>query len=361
MKRKKKKNNKKAPGGAFLKLWETSKYFLLLGAVGICFFWVWQAALLREEINFAILKVKKSSPLSLSQNLKERLVDGVWVEKGQENLAPVAVVVENAVDARPLAGLEKASLVIEAPVEGGITRYLLLFAGEEAAKIGPVRSARPYFIDWAEELRALFAHVGGSPEALRTIKARNGQGIFDLDQYFWSQYYWRTPRRPRPHNVYTSTQLLRKAQERRGLKQGKFSPWLFKDDNPSGEGVGLVCDFSFPQYKVEWRYNSQDNFYYRYLAGKPHLAESGAEIKAKNVVFLETSIVSLDAEDRKKIKTTGSGLANIFLDCRVIQGRWQRKSLSTRTRFYQEDGEEIAFNRGPIWIEVGEKGVCKIE
>ena len=119
---------------------------------------------------------------------KVRAIDGVLIDESEEDAYPMAVTIENNEKARPQSGLDQANLVIEAPVEGGITRFLAIFAdNQEVKSIGPIRSARSYFLDWAQEFDALYSHVGGSPEALKTIK--NNYQIYNLNQYFQSKYY----------------------------------------------------------------------------------------------------------------------------------------------------------------------------
>ena len=120
-------------------------------------------------------------------NLVPRRIDGVLVQEDESNLYPTAIIIENLTAARPQSGLDKAQIVYEALAEGGITRFLAIYARghtAEVPQIGPVRSARPYYIDWVEELGAMFVHIGGSPQALTEINKRD---IFDLNQFFNSQ------------------------------------------------------------------------------------------------------------------------------------------------------------------------------
>ena len=95
-----------------------------------------------------------------------RPLDGLMVKPEIASLRPYAVMIDNLAAARPQFGLSAASLVYEAPAEGGITRYLAIFSADQtSSQIGPVRSARAYFLNWAKELGATYVHVGGSPEA----------------------------------------------------------------------------------------------------------------------------------------------------------------------------------------------------
>src|SRR5581483_1401572 len=116
---------------------------------------------------------------------------------------PFAVVVENHPDARPQSGLSQADVVYEALAEGGITRFLAIFQSQDVKSIGPVRSARTYFNDWAQEWGAVYAHVGGNSDALALIKA-GIPGVSDADQFFNDPYFTRISSRRPPHNTYTS-------------------------------------------------------------------------------------------------------------------------------------------------------------
>ncbi|MEA2065055.1 MAG: DUF3048 domain-containing protein [Patescibacteria group bacterium] len=287
---------------------------------------------------------------------KERAIDGILVKEDSFDFYPVAITIDNNVSAKPQAGLDKANLIIEAPVEGGITRFLAIFAdGEDIDKIGPVRSARPYFLDWAKEFEALYCHVGGSPEALKLIKQKSA--VLNLDQYYKSRYYWRSSKRSRPHNVFTSSELLNKALENYFLTEHNFSSLVFKNEielEERGESLNnIIINFSVGNYNlVMWEYNRENNEYSRFHNGKPHFDENENVIKTKNLIIQKTKIISIDNEDRKRIKTIGNGNAIIFLDGKIIDGKWEKLSQENRTKFYDQNNEEIKFNRGKTWIEV---------
>lgn len=291
---------------------------------------------------------------------KERVIDGVLVAVETEDYYPKAIMIENNVEARPQSGLDMANLVIEAPVEGGITRFMAIYADEsEIGEIGPVRSARPYFLDWSQEYDALYGHVGGSPEALKEIK--NNNSIIDLNQFYQSQYFWRSSKRAMPHNVYTSSDLLNEAVKRYSLTDAQIDKQIYKDDlaleDRPEDFINFQIDFSTYTYRVEWKYDRVNNEYIRYQAGERHLMKDGSEIRAKNIIIQKTKVTSIDSEDRKKIKTIGEGSAIIFLDGKNIEGTWKKDKAGDRTKFYDIDNNEIKFNRGKTWIEVVDKNI----
>lgn len=284
-----------------------------------------------------------------------RKIDGVCeASEINTNLYPVAVMIENMVDAWPLSGLDQANLVFEAPVEGGITRFSAFYAsGEPVAKIGPIRSARPYYLDWAEELRALYLHVGGSPEALAKIK---NYDIYDLNQFFNDRYFWRDRGRLAPHNVYTSSELINQALTAKNLKEVAYESWLYKDDadpkDRPAQVKDLVIDFSTPAYRATWKYDPATNSYLRYQGDQPQTMLNGAEVRAKNIAVQIAKIQIVDDYSRRKIWTVGQGQALIFEDGKVISGQWKKDGRGARTKFYDANNQEIEFNAGTTWVEV---------
>ena len=167
-----------------------------------------------------------------------------------------SVMIDNHEEAWPPTGIDQAFLVIEAPVEAGISRMLAFFSEEQTVdQIGPIRSARPYYLGWAAELDAMYVHVGGSNAALDQIASG---GIFDMNQYWWGEYFWRANgNRYAPHNVFTSTESLREfylLRDGAGVAPTRlYDVWSWKDPEPTGkDGVGLYVDFWAPVYTVDW-------------------------------------------------------------------------------------------------------------
>lgn len=266
------------------------------------------------------------------------------------------VMVENASDAWPLAGIDEAFLVIEAPVEGNIPRFIAFFSEEqEVGKIGPVRSARPYYLDWNDELDAVYAHVGGSPEALDLIKY---YGTVDLNEFFQGEYFYRSSYRYAPHNAYTTSEDLVRALDELQLDAPAYTSWTFKDapvplENTSE--ISFAIDWSTgTTYDVRWEYGLLTGTYQRRQGGAhgfTDLAESGESI-ADNVVVMEADIEVVDGVGRRHIATVGEGRAYVAQDGALIVATWKKPSRTDRLRFYDEAGAEIAMNAGTTWIEV---------
>ena len=313
-----------------------------------------------------------------------RALDGVMVEKGKESPPIAGVMIENMVEAQPLSGVADASLVFEAVTEANITRFLAYFildAGGPSFAIGPVRSARPYYLDWASEFDTLYAHVGSAPAAYELLRKKGVDGVHDLDQWYNSQYFTRVTNRFAPHNVYTNTELLAKAYEavltpttpnpssgRRGneavsspfegeVRRG-LSPWQFKNDaSPDlrGNVTDIAVGYTAP-YNVKWKYDVQKNQYGRLQWAGMHKDANGKEIIAKNIAVAFEEMKVLDDMGRKEFTTIGEGKGLVFQDGRVVVGTWKKAASRERMRFYDGQGNEVAFNAGVTWIEIVPKG-----
>lgn len=283
-----------------------------------------------------------------------RALDGVIVDADQANPYPVAIMVENLITVRPQSGLDQANVVYEALAEGGITRFMAVYGfTEPVPRIGPVRSARPYYLDWALEYNALYGHVGGSPTALARI---NSDNVFDLNQFYNSQYYVRDQSIAAPHNVFTDSDMLTFAlRDKEAPAEGSFDPWKFTDGAPLDtrpvDPQTMTIDYSTFNYKVEYTYNRETNTYDRSQAGEPFMS-SGKRISPATVViqFVQTAP---EDETRLTMTTVGTGDATVYKDGTAITATWRKSSKTGRTRYYDATtNEEIPMNRGQIWIEV---------
>ncbi|HTW96693.1 MAG TPA: DUF3048 domain-containing protein, partial [Candidatus Methylomirabilis sp.] len=281
-----------------------------------------------------------------------RLIDGVYVKPDDFNPPLAAVMIDNHPDARPPAGLEKASLVYEAEVEGYYTRLMAVYhSSSSVEKIGPVRSARPYFLDWASELNAIYVHCGGSPEALVKIVQSN---ITDLNEFYNGQYFWRATNRSAPHNIYISSQNLNNFLQSDKIFSSDLTSWKFKDDAPAVEATSSAIKINYraPEFAVVWTYRRSSNDYLRSQNNQPVKTEDNQLITAKNLIIQIVPAKVIDAVLRLKMNDVGSGQATICLDGTCRAGEWQKTSATARTKFSYSDGQEVKFNAGPTWIEV---------
>jgi len=306
---------------------------------------------LNQLVGDDLLIPAQELPVSCEQR---RGVDGLCYEGIEPAL--FGVMIDNHAVARPAAGLSRASLVYETVVEAPITRFLAIFYRQEAlTKIGPVRSARPFYVDWMKEFDVPYLHVGGSNEALELLNNSYG---YDLNEFYNGQYFLRDAKRSAPHNVFTSDEKIGQAlTDKKWMLKNNFSAWVFKDEAElSVRGLVKRLNFSFGSEMVSWSYDREKNQYSRVLGDKIVTDEEGGEIIAKNLVFMRTNKKVIDDYGRLQVKTLGSGEAIVYLDGLSIPAEWRRSSSGERTRFFEkESGLEIAFNSGTTWIEVSDQ------
>lgn len=289
-------------------------------------------------------------------------LDGLSVDPKLAARLPLAVMIDDNVQARPQEGFNRASIVYQAPADGGEDRYMLVFQEGDADRVGPVRSGRPYFVRWAAEYRAAFGHYGGDAKTLAFIPTIKGSLIYDVDALFGSAAaYHRDASRAKPHNAYTSTSTFRSVAERGGAP-GAMVPGLptrlFADDLPADQRPtsGSIA-IPYNRGATTYSYDRRSNSYLRSVAGKSHIDPlDGKRVTARNVVILFMRL-SIDPESepghaRPVLDQIGSGRAIVFRDGKAIEGTWRKSDQADLTRFYDKTGTEISLVRGRIFIQV---------
>ena len=219
---------------------------------------------------------------------------------------------------------------------------MLLFQDQVPGNVGPVRSARYYFIGWAAESHAAYAHVGGSPQALRTLRTQGGgQLVYDVDGIAWSpDYFWRVSSRAAPHNLYTNGARLRQMASRVGagsLADVPAPAWTFGDEAPLAERpTGGSIDASYFANHIRYTYDRATNTYPRWVSPgvKQVDAASGKRVAPRNVVvmFVRFGRLANDPHPEKlrlEAEFVGSGRAYVATNGRTISARWV-KSVAHR-------------------------------
>jgi hypothetical protein len=280
-------------------------------------------------------------------------------EKLKKN-RPVAVMMNNHVQARPQSGLNQADIVYESVAESGISRYMPIYWSEGPNKVGPIRSARQYHLEWLSPYDPLYIHDGCASSSDSRVNACGNiysYAIKDLR----TTGYWRTTDRFAPHNEYNS---IVSAWDN-GLKNGwggfpTISPLKFKRDaevKDRGSKSKIVVRHrqDIPNgglYDSEWTYDSGLNSYLHRIGGQADLdQESGKQVNAKVVVVMEVPMQSAgDAFARVIFTTVGEGKAIVLQDGKIITGKWKKTSRIERERFYDSTGKELEINRGRLWI-----------
>lgn len=316
-------------------------------------------------------------------------LNGVLYSKQQEQWwqqhRPLGVMIENSVDARPQSGITGSDVVYEAIAEGGITRFLVVFYCQDAGEVGPVRSARTYFLDFISEYgdHPLYAHVGGAntpgpADALGQIDDYGWQGYNDMNQFsigfptFWRDYDRQGHTVATEHTMYSTVdKLWDYADKNRGLtnvdKDGTpwtdgFVPYTFKDDAPaSNRPASQIVSFDFwngyGDYSAKWTYDKSNNQYLRSTGGKAHIdRDNNKQLNTKNIVilFMNESRANDGYEGNLHMLygTKGTGNAMVFMDGKKMNATWSKKSRTSRLTLTDASGKAVSFDRGRIWFEI---------
>ncbi len=299
--------------------------------------------------------VKKQVRVAPKPTTVPSSLTGLQVDPAINQRPVTAVMIENSDDARPQSALDQAGVVFEAVAEGGITRFEALFQDTQPGYIGPVRSVRPYYIQWGMGFDAAIAHVGGSPEALQDMKDWKAK---DLDQFAYGGYYQRIGSRVAPHNVYTSMSQLNEIEGKNSYGAANFTALPRKKDAPvkAPNAASVDVNISSADFNSHYDYVAATNNYKRSEAGVPHMVvdQNGTQTQLQpKVVVVLTMAQGLEADDHHtSYGTIGTGHAYIFQDGTVTEGTWKKSSSQENFTFTDGSGKAIALNAGQTWVAI---------
>ncbi len=301
-----------------------------------------------------------------------------------EQHRPLGVMIENHEESRPQSGLSATDIVFETVAEGGITRFLAVFYCQDAPIVGPVRSARTYFLDFISGFGSspLYAHVGGAntpgpADALGQIDSYGWAGYNDMNQFsigfpiFWRDYDRLGRTVATEHTMYSSTSKLWELAKKRGLtdtdKKGNkwdedFTPYTFKEDaeaskRPASQIINLSFWSGYGDYAVKWEYKKDTNNYVRSNGGVSHTDKNNnSQLSAKNIVilYMEESRANDGYPGNVHLlyDTKGSGDAVVFMDGKRVRATWSKPKRTSKLVIKDTAGKEIAFNKGRIWFTI---------
>lgn len=276
---------------------------------------------------------------------------------------PYAVMINNNHSAWPQCGIQDAYLVYEIISEGGITRMMALYKDKDTAKIGSIRSARHYFIDYAEENDAIFVHWGGSPQAY----SRLNQGIDSLDGIALEGTVFfrdKTLKRDYEHTGFTSMENVKEYAEAQGYTRNTRKDLLLNYsvdeielstlDN-SESAVEVEIEYS-DYHTTSYEYDEETKVYKRSMSGKANVdLETGEQYTAKNIIVYSVSNYTLnDGENkgRQELNNIGSGSGYYITNGYAVPITWEKTSHSGQTMYKYANGEEIIVNDGNTFIQI---------
>jgi hypothetical protein len=273
----------------------------------------------------------------------------------------LAVKIDNYPDARPQSGLDKADIVFEEPVEGGITRYVAVFQCQQASQVGPIRSARNIDIGILGQLGSpLIAHVGGIAPVLYNI---NNSPLVNLDVGAYSSVAQHPAGRYAPYDTYSSTAALW------GLGLGSKEPpaplFTYSGVTPQGPVTTSVAIPFSGTSNVVWHYVDQLHAWQRFYGLAPDMVADNQQDTAANVIVQFVSVFygpwAENSEGGLEVQANlyggVSGKAEIFRSGVEQDGTWQRAGLNTPTQFLDANGQPIALQPGQTWVELVPDGI----
>lgn len=324
------------------KKWGIAIFFLviLLGGIGFYIF-------THKEIQKDLMQLIESKPTLkiVDENSKSR---------------PIAVMIDTS-DAgrRNHTGLQDAFLTYEIITEGGITRMMALFKDQDTALVGPVRSSRHYFLDYAMENDAIYAHFGWSDRAKEDIYALDIDNLNGITNA--SNAYFRDENLSAPHNVFTKLGNLKTMAKEKEYSQETEKGLLlkysvqeidFKDEENARVAKTVTIPFSY-YHTTEYQYHEDSKTYYRSMNGETHIdAKTKKQYHVKNIILVQIKNDSFDDYGRQDLENIGSGEGYFITNGYSIPITWVKESRSSKTIYKKMNGEEIQVNDGNTAIEI---------
>ena len=319
---------------------------------------------LNERIEKMISKISISIGTIYVEKPKVKIID----ESSKSR--PIAVSINNNHAAWPHAGLQDAYLGYELIAEGGITRLVALFKDQNTDKIGSVRSARHYFLDYVMENDAIFVHYGQSPQAksdLASLGINNVNGMYDAKGFFRDK----TLKRAWEHTAFTSMSRINEVVKSKKYRITtetqllKYSP--IKVDHSKDETLKTAnkVTIKYSNYQTtSYEYDKENMNYKMFMGGQAHTdLVTKKQYTVKNIITYQVKNTSLgDKKGRQDLDNVGSGEGYYISNGEAIKIKWSKASRDAKTKYTLMDGTELVVNDGNTWIHIQPKGqTLKIE
>ncbi len=291
---------------------------------------------------------------------KVKIVKKLKIVDEKSKSRPIAVMINNNHAAWPHAGLQDAYITYEILAEGGITRLMALFKDQNTAKIGSVRSSRPYYLDYALENDAIYVHYGWSDQAKADISSL---GVDNINGLTASSVFWRDTslNKASEHTAFTSIEKIKAYAKEKGYDRDTNKDLLLNysvdEIDLSKKDDAIKADSVFMKYSYytnsSYEYDSENKVYKRSMSGTAHVdAVTGKQYTYKNIIITPIASHAYDSYGRLSLDDVGSGEGYYITDGYAIPIKWSKESRSSQTLYTDKDGKEIKVNDGNTFIQI---------
>jgi len=307
--------------------------------------------------------INKEDEKTTNGNKKDEVVKKLQIFDEDSKERPIAVMINNNHAAWPHAGLQESFLNYEIVAEGGITRIMAIYKDVDTLdKIGSVRSSRPYYLDYALENDAIYAHWGGSDQAYSDIKSLKMDHIDGMT--YEGKYFFRDKKANKSleHTGFTKMSMLKDAVSKLGIRSTseKNTVFNYSVDEIDLSGMDNVekadsVKITYSRYhNTSYEYDEVNKVYVRSMSGKAHVdAVTGNQYTAKNIITYKVRNRSIDSYGRQKLENIGSGDGYYITNGYAVPITWEKTSRSGQTIYkYKTTGEEIKLNDGNTWVQI---------
>lgn len=322
----------------------------------------------KSQVNDNVATTKHETNVKKDEEKEPEEKNEPQVKVFNGNERPIAFMIDNNKNAQPQASINSTYMVYEIIVEGGETRLMALFKGTEADQVGPIRSSRHYFLDYAMENDAIYAHLGLSPQAgndMQKYKINNinGQAYDTGKARTADSLYWRATHKKAPHNAYTNTKSILKIAQSKGYKttseQKSVLNYVTNEVELGGENVIPASTITIPytsSHKVKYVYNEETKRYTRYSKGKVMQDEMTKEnVTTKNIIITFAKNYTLDDGEnkgRQDVVTVGNLDGYYITNGKAIKIKCNKQNRESQTVYMDLNGKEIEVNDGNTWVNI---------
>lgn len=293
-------------------------------------------------------------------------------------IQPIVVVkIENDPIVRPQTGLDRADLIFEELVEGGMTRFAVVYQSDLPDEVGPVRSVRHVDVAIAEPIADAFVFSGGARRTMKFVKRKIPTSISIVNEGAPGMY--RKPGIPAPHDIFLKmSEMLDSIAPKNTASTGFFvrpevkpvvasaSPTASSSTSASpkpsstaltGKPVTQVgvkfSSFSGPN----WKWNAADKMWMRSEGIKPFLNKDGTQFGTNNLVIIEVREIDAGYKGQTggyvpRTVLTGSGRAWVLSDGKAVEVAWKKPFVDAQMELTDLDGNPFTMPTGRTWVEL---------